>query len=59
MKRIVLKARIGALPLKHHGSRVLFVFPFFIRRSSLGRGVVLRTFSLSGVVQSRFDFAPN
>ena len=60
MNRIVLKARIGGSPFKRHGSRVLFVLPFFIRRSSLGSGVVLRTFScLSSVVQRRFDFASN
>ena len=45
MNRIVLKAQIGGLLLKHHSSRVLFVLPFFIRRSSLGSGVALRTFS--------------
>ena len=44
MNRIVLKARIGGSLLKRHDSRVLFVLPFFIRRSSLGSGVVLRTF---------------
>ena len=60
MNRIVFKARIGGSLLKRQGSRVLFVLPFFIRRSSLGRGVVLRTFScLSSVVQRRFDFASN
>lgn len=60
MNRIVLKARIGGSLLKRHLSRVLFVLPFFIRRSSLGIGVVLRTFScLSSVVQRRFDFASN
>ena len=60
MNRIVLKARIGGLLLKRHGLCVLFVFPFFIRRNSLGSGVVLGTFScLSSVVQRRFDFASN
>ena len=60
MNRIVLKARVGSLLLKRHGSRVLFVLPFFIRRSSLGSDVVLRTFScFSSVVKRTFDFASN
>ena len=60
MNRIVLKARIGGSLLKRHGSHVLFVLPFFIRRSSLGSGVVLQTFScLSSVMQRRSVFASN
>ena len=60
MNRIVLKARFGGSLLKRHDSRVLFVLPFFIRRSYLGSGVVLRTFScLSSLVQRKFEFASN